>query len=549
MNHDGDFAAYLAARWPAVVRTLVLLGSPDDAAETVGRTAFARCYPVWGQIRRDVDIDDDVYRAVLEARAGSRWRRHHVPVGPADDSEPSDDTDLPGPVLLRRALEAQLRNLTPDVRQVLVLRFVADLSDPQVADLLDESVDAVRLLVADGLAEMDLGLLERVAGEVLGDAWRIDNPSTGDLFREASAGIDVPPPPIKESMALARALRRRRHLRSVTSFGVVAALVAVGSWVGSRPDAAAELRPAVVTRAENPAPVAWWANGVLHLEHVMIELPPVTDLAEVTGGAVYGDEQGRVVFVADDGARTTLGRKVPSAPLVVSDEQGWVAWVDPGDDAPALLVYDLTARALLAQQPLPASPSAPDAPDGGSHPIALDRRMVFYESPRGAFSWSPPDGDPYALGHDELLDVASATTVWQEAPGTIKIVQPVFNVSFEDTGEGAMLSADGTWVLSRTSVDGSTDLFGAVHLYDARSGDPVPTGLAAEDVAVAATFGERHEVVYVIAHRGDSPAAGEFLRSSFSGPYEIRTCDLELGGCTTLARFPHTGALPVLALP
>jgi hypothetical protein len=46
MNHDGDFAAYVAARWPAVVRTLVLLGSPDDVAAEVGRTAFARCYPV-----------------------------------------------------------------------------------------------------------------------------------------------------------------------------------------------------------------------------------------------------------------------------------------------------------------------------------------------------------------------------------------------------------------------------------------------------------------------------------------------------------------------
>ena len=26
MGHDSDFAAYLAARWPALVRTLVLLG-------------------------------------------------------------------------------------------------------------------------------------------------------------------------------------------------------------------------------------------------------------------------------------------------------------------------------------------------------------------------------------------------------------------------------------------------------------------------------------------------------------------------------------------
>lgn len=542
MDHDGDYAAYLAARWPAVVRTLVLLGCPDEVAEVVGRRAFARCYPVWGRIRRD-DIDYDVYLAVLDAWASKRGHGRHDAVGAGDDREPPGETDVPGPLLLRRTLESQLGRLTPDLRQVLVLRFVADLSDPQVADLLGESAEAVRLLVAEGLEGIDLALLEQVAGEVLGDAWRIDNPSTGDLFREASAGIDVPPPPIGESMVLARTLRRRRHVRTATVLGVAAAVVAVGTWVGARPDAAAELRPAVVTRAENPAPVAWWANGALHLEHVAIELPSVRDLAEVTGGAVYGDGQGRIVFVADDGARTTLGRKLPSAPLVVSDELGWVAWVDPGDGLPDLLVYDLTSRALLARQPLPADSAVSGAPDGGSHPVAVDRKMVFYTTPDGDFAWSPPDGEHQALGQDELLDVASATTVWQEGPGTIRIDQPVFNVSFLDEGEGAMLSADGTWVLSRTPVDGST------RLYDARSGDPVPTGLSAQDDAVAATFGERDEVVYVIAHRDDAPAADEFVRSSFSGHYEIRSCDLDLGTCITLFRFPRTGARPVLALP
>ena len=33
MGDGADFASYMVARWPAVVRTLVLLGSPPDEAD------------------------------------------------------------------------------------------------------------------------------------------------------------------------------------------------------------------------------------------------------------------------------------------------------------------------------------------------------------------------------------------------------------------------------------------------------------------------------------------------------------------------------------
>ena len=57
---DADFEAYLAARWPTLVRSLVLIGLPPAEAEDVVVTGLARCRTAW---RRLQDVDDvDAHR-------------------------------------------------------------------------------------------------------------------------------------------------------------------------------------------------------------------------------------------------------------------------------------------------------------------------------------------------------------------------------------------------------------------------------------------------------------------------------------------------------
>ncbi len=72
-------------------------------------------------------------------------------VVPADDA-----TDE---VLLRQALEVELRRLSVDHREVLVLRFVADLTEVQVAEVLDVPVGTVKSRVSRALAQIDLAAL------------------------------------------------------------------------------------------------------------------------------------------------------------------------------------------------------------------------------------------------------------------------------------------------------------------------------------------------------------------------------------------------------
>jgi RNA polymerase sigma-70 factor (sigma-E family) len=161
---DADFAAYMAARWPFLVRSLVLIGCPRHEVEDVVQTGLARCYAAWDRVREADDMDAYVYRTVLDG-----WRRSHrrrwwgeVPAETLPEVVPAEDvTDL---VLLRQALEAQLAGLTPEHREVLVLRFVADLTEVQVSDVLDVPVGTVKTRVSQALAGIDLAALREMTG-------------------------------------------------------------------------------------------------------------------------------------------------------------------------------------------------------------------------------------------------------------------------------------------------------------------------------------------------------------------------------------------------
>ncbi|GAW49336.1 MULTISPECIES: SigE family RNA polymerase sigma factor [unclassified Nocardioides] len=164
MRNDADFAAYMAARWPFLVRSLVLIGCPRHEAEDVVQTGLARCYASWDRVRRADDVDAYVYRTVLNCWHKSRKRRWwgEVPTEVLPEAPTTEDpTDQ---VLLRQALEAQLARLSPEHREVLVLRFVADLTEPQVAEVLDVPVGTVKSRVSRALAQIDLAAVREVAG-------------------------------------------------------------------------------------------------------------------------------------------------------------------------------------------------------------------------------------------------------------------------------------------------------------------------------------------------------------------------------------------------
>lgn len=358
-------------------------------------------------------------------------------------------------------------------------------------------------------------------------------PPAAEVFRLASESIEVFTPPADVIVAEARAQRGRRR-RTVVA-GVAAAVLVLGglTWLVSRESSGPEdLPPAKVTRARNPVPVAWYAEGRLHLERVAVTVPELTDLVELNGGAVYGDLEGTVAFVAADGERRRIGHKDPDQPLVASTGEGWAAWVDPGDGGqPMLMVYDVSKGAMLRTR---------DLTSADVRLIAIDQHRVFYETPVGSYAWTPGVEPPEELVRDGLADVESATRVYQVG-GTIEMVQSFFNVSYVRPGVGARLSAGGSFVLSRVpgldTADGSP--FRPL-LYDTRSGARMPSGVGVDERAVDATFGGNHTLVYLVAQVADIDDDTDPL-------LVLRSCDLDGTRCADVAPVESAPDRPLLA--
>lgn len=162
MNHSADaFSAYAAGRWASLVRAAVLLGCSHADAEDAAQSALVKVWSHWGRVQAAAEPDAYVYRILLNTLATSRRRRWWGERPTADLPEPTsgqaggrtaDDTTT---VELRDAVVAALRELPPEQRQVLVLRYVADLSERATAETLGVAVGTVKSRTARGLAALD----------------------------------------------------------------------------------------------------------------------------------------------------------------------------------------------------------------------------------------------------------------------------------------------------------------------------------------------------------------------------------------------------------
>ncbi|WP_122818497.1 SigE family RNA polymerase sigma factor [Nocardioides pantholopis] len=156
-SRDEDFAAYMQARWGDLVRTLVSLGCERHEAEDVAQTALARCLRSWDRVRAADDVDAYVYRTLLNCWATSRRRRWwgEEPTESLPEPERQRTATLDAEVAERSALVAALSGLSADHRSVLVLRFGADLTEAQTAEVLGVAVGTVKSRVSRALAAVE----------------------------------------------------------------------------------------------------------------------------------------------------------------------------------------------------------------------------------------------------------------------------------------------------------------------------------------------------------------------------------------------------------
>lgn len=129
-----------------------LLGDREDAAD-VAQEACARACVRWRRLTRTGDATPWLVR-VAGNLAIDRWRRRRTAASHALPAQTS--TAIPDRVDLHRALGTLSRRQ----REVIVLRYFADLPEAEVAETLGCSVGSVKTHASRGLAALRAALAD-----------------------------------------------------------------------------------------------------------------------------------------------------------------------------------------------------------------------------------------------------------------------------------------------------------------------------------------------------------------------------------------------------
>lgn len=166
MARDEEFAAFVAARYRALVRTGLLMTGDAGHAEDLAQSALIRTYLAWFRLRDPASAEPYARRTLvrLALRARRRGSAGEIASGsnPGRDAGAADGTATEDLAMdVRQALAA----LPPGQRAVLVLRYLDDQSEAETARLLGISPGTVKSRTARGLASLRrTGLLDPEGG-------------------------------------------------------------------------------------------------------------------------------------------------------------------------------------------------------------------------------------------------------------------------------------------------------------------------------------------------------------------------------------------------
>ncbi|MDN5764425.1 MAG: SigE family RNA polymerase sigma factor [Humibacillus sp.] len=149
-ERDASFTAFMREAQPSLLRTAYFLcGDPDLARELV-QDALVRTYLAWPKVRQDTAVAY-ARRILVNGRADHARRvRREIPTPILREVLVEPDTSH----LHREQLVALLAQLPEQQRKVIVLRYCADLSERQSADLVGLSIGGVKSAASRGLAAL-----------------------------------------------------------------------------------------------------------------------------------------------------------------------------------------------------------------------------------------------------------------------------------------------------------------------------------------------------------------------------------------------------------
>ena len=164
-----DFAEFVLARTPALLRFAYLLTGDGHLAEDMTQEALVRAHRKWSTITSDAGPEPYVRKAIMRQYLSWRRRRSSGELPIAEVPDTPDPRQDPGhvaeQVVERDEMSGLLATLSRAQRAVVVLRYYEDLPDAEIAGLLGCSPATVRAHAFTALKRLRAALAPANAGE------------------------------------------------------------------------------------------------------------------------------------------------------------------------------------------------------------------------------------------------------------------------------------------------------------------------------------------------------------------------------------------------
>ena len=152
-SESATFEQFVATRGPSLLRFCTALTGSLADGEDLLQESLARSYVRWRKISSLEFVDAYVRRIIATQHATARRRRGLILTSFTDDqflphTVNSADLDL------REALRVALHQLPPRQRIAMVLTYLEDLSDGQIATIMNCSINTVKSHRAKGLKHL-----------------------------------------------------------------------------------------------------------------------------------------------------------------------------------------------------------------------------------------------------------------------------------------------------------------------------------------------------------------------------------------------------------
>ena len=163
MSRNG-FEEFVSDSSPSLLRTAFLVAGDLDDAEDLVQEALLKVAKRWHRVRQMEQPAAFARRVLInlaldESRGANRRRTWRPLTGAAEDDRADHNAERAlDAVESRSELLLALSQLPPRQRAALVLRYLEDLSEAQVAEALDCSIGTVKSTTSRGLMRLQTAL-------------------------------------------------------------------------------------------------------------------------------------------------------------------------------------------------------------------------------------------------------------------------------------------------------------------------------------------------------------------------------------------------------